>query len=171
MYKEDLALNNLKELICHKTKQNQTNQVSRIFLSILVDLNNVVVQLVTILPLISSSSSLFTWPLRIIPSMPTKFIITITLMFHSFFSPLARSKYLSIFSLSFIFHFVVCQDSKIHWTAISFFLLINTRSGLQVRIRFSFIPQNPREFYLRIFKECGVPHHWIYSQIHSGPEC
>ena len=25
MYKEDLALNNLQKLICHKTKRNKTN--------------------------------------------------------------------------------------------------------------------------------------------------
>ena len=27
MYKEDLALNNLQWLICHKTKQNKTNRL------------------------------------------------------------------------------------------------------------------------------------------------
>ena len=27
MYQQDLALNNLQGLICHKTKRNQTNQL------------------------------------------------------------------------------------------------------------------------------------------------
>ena len=27
MYKQDLTLNNLKELICHKTELNQQNQI------------------------------------------------------------------------------------------------------------------------------------------------
>ena len=32
MYRDDLALNNLKWLICHKTKPNQTNPNIRIFI-------------------------------------------------------------------------------------------------------------------------------------------
>ena len=30
MYKEDLTLNNLQWLICHKTKQNQTKLISAV---------------------------------------------------------------------------------------------------------------------------------------------
>ena len=53
--------------------------------------------MVSILPLISNSSSLFSKPLGTVPSAPTANGITIILIFHSFFCSLAKSKYLSIF--------------------------------------------------------------------------
>ena len=77
-------------------------QFSRTFLSILTNLNNAVVCLVVILPPISISSSfflnLFFW--EDVPSALTTIGITLTLMFHSFCSPLARSKYMFIGLLS-----------------------------------------------------------------------
>ena len=76
--------------------------VSGTLLSILVDLNNVVIGMVSILPLISNSSTPFTNPLENIPSAPITIGITVTLMFHSFLSSLAKSKYKFFFSLSFI---------------------------------------------------------------------
>ena len=48
------------------------------------------------------SKAFFSRPLETIPVAPTVIDITITSMFYSFFSSLLRSKYLSIFSLSFI---------------------------------------------------------------------
>ena len=48
-------------------------------------------------PLISKSSSPCTKPLMTVPSAPITIGITVTFMFHSFFSPLARSRYLSLF--------------------------------------------------------------------------
>ena len=59
--------------------------------------------LVLILSLISNFSSPFFKYFGTAPSIPTTIGITITLMFYSIFSSLARSKYLSIFLLSFIF--------------------------------------------------------------------
>ena len=56
--------------------------------SILADLSNDVVWMVSTCSLISKSSSPFTNPLGIVPSAPTT--IGITVMFHSFFSSLAR---------------------------------------------------------------------------------
>ena len=41
--------------------------------------------------------------LKTVPSAPTTNGITVTFIFHRYFSSLARSKYLSIFSISFIF--------------------------------------------------------------------
>ena len=75
-------------------------QISETFLSILADLINFVVPIDLILPLISNSTHLFSKSLTSIPSAPTNIGTTIT---RSFFSFLARSKYLSIFLLSFIF--------------------------------------------------------------------
>ena len=57
-------------------------------------------QMVLILPLMSNSSSPLFEPLGTVPSSPTTIGITVTLMFYSFFSSQARSKYSSIVSLS-----------------------------------------------------------------------
>ena len=79
--------------------------VSRTFLSILADLNNVVVWMVSTFPLISKSYSSLTIPLGIFPSAPITTGITVTFMFHSFFSSLARSRYSSLFLPSFNYHY------------------------------------------------------------------
>ena len=54
-------------------------------------------------PLISKSSSPSINPLVDLPSAPVTIGITVTLIFHSFFSSLAKSRYLSLFLLSFSF--------------------------------------------------------------------
>ena len=58
--------------------------VSRTLLSILADLNNVVVWIVSTRPLISQSSSPFTNPLVTVPRVPIIIVITVTFMFHGF---------------------------------------------------------------------------------------
>ena len=68
-------------------------QVPRTLLSILVDLNIAVVWMLSVRPPIFNSSS----------PLPITTGITVTFLFHRFFSTLARSKYLSLFSFSFIF--------------------------------------------------------------------
>ena len=82
---------------------NTSPHISRTLLNILADLNNVIVWMVLILPLISDSSSLFSKPFGTIPSAPITIGITVILVFHCIFSSQARSKYFSIFSQSFIF--------------------------------------------------------------------
>ena len=74
-------------------------QVYQTLISILIDLNNAVVWMVLILPLISNSSNLFSKPLGTVLSASLTICTTITFNFHSFLSSLARSKYLSLFSL------------------------------------------------------------------------
>ena len=79
---------------------SKSPQVSRTLLSILAVLNNAVVWMVSIRPPTSKSSSPFNSPLVTVPNAPITIGIIVTFMFHSFFNPLARSRYLSFFSLS-----------------------------------------------------------------------
>ena len=77
--------------------------VSRTLLSILAVLNNVVVWIVSTRPPTSKSSSPFSNRLVPVPNAPITIGIFVSCMFHSFFSSLARSRYLSFFSHSFSF--------------------------------------------------------------------
>ena len=86
-------------------------QVSRTLLSIAVDLCNTVVWIVSTCPLISESSSPFTNPLGIVPRAPITIGITVTFIFHNFFSSLARFRYLSLFS-PFIFTLWSAKTAK-----------------------------------------------------------
>ena len=98
-------------------------QVSRTFLSILANQNNPEVKIVTILRLISFLFLFY-----------SLFWSAVTFMFHCFFSSLARSKYLSIFSLSFLFTFLVCCHFLVP-------LLFQLLSKIQVVVfLFSFFP-------------------------------
>ena len=74
-------------------------QVSKTLLSILIDLNNAVVWLVSVRPPISSTSSSLTKPLGTILKAPIIFGITVTFMLHNFF--LLQNTYLSFRSLWF----------------------------------------------------------------------
>ena len=91
-------------------------QISRTLLSILGDLNNAVVCGVSILSLIFQFFQFFCKPSETIPSATTTTSIRVTLMFHCFcccfFSSLARSKYLSIFSFPFIFNLWSTRKTK-----------------------------------------------------------
>ena len=76
-------------------------QVSRTLLSILADLNYIVVWMVSIHPLVTMSSSLYSNLLVTVPSAWIRIGITVIFMFHCFYSSLVRFKYLSFFSFSF----------------------------------------------------------------------
>ena len=98
-------------------------QVSRTHLSILADLSNTVVLKFSILLLISSSSSPFSKLPRIVLIAPTTIGITLTLIFHGFFSSQARSKYLSIVSFFFIFtQWSVRMAKSTRWQILFFFV-------------------------------------------------
>ena len=99
---------------------NKSPQISRILFSILAVLNNAVVSMVFTHPPNSKSSSFFKNPLATVPKAPIGMIITI--MFHSpFFNSLAKSRYLSFFSLSFCFILWSAGTTKIHDFASSHF--------------------------------------------------
>ena len=78
-------------------------QVSRTLLSILFVLYNVVVWMVSTRPPTSKSSNPYSNPFVTVSKASITISIIVTCMFHSFFNPLARSRYLSFFSHSFSF--------------------------------------------------------------------
>ena len=86
-----------------KLTERKFLQVSRTRLGILTNLSNALVWMISILYLIPNFSGLFSKILGTVPSAVSTIGITVTLMFHNFFSFLARTKYLSIFSFPFIF--------------------------------------------------------------------
>ena len=116
---------------------SKSPQVSRTLLSILTTLNNAVVWMVSIHPSTSRSSSPFNNPLVTVPKAPITIGIIVTFMFHSFFNPQARSRYLSFFSHSFSFILWSVRTAKSTILQILFFLLIIIRSSLLVEIRWS----------------------------------
>ena len=83
---------------------NMSPQVSWNLLRILVDFNNALHCMVCILRRISNSASLFSQSLVTVPGALTIIGITVAFMSHRFSHSLARSKYLFIFSLFFIFN-------------------------------------------------------------------
>ena len=116
--------------------ESKSSQVSRIFLAILADLNNIVVLRVSICPLISMSSSPLTNLLGIVPSASIIIGITTTSIFHScFFCSLVRSRYLSLFSLYSNFTLWYTWKAKSTIRQVLFFII--TRSGRLAEIMWS----------------------------------
>ena len=72
--------------------------------AILIDLNNAVVWMVTIFPVISNYSCPLSISLGTVPSQTITSGINVLLMFHSIFRSPARSKYLPLFLFSLIFY-------------------------------------------------------------------
>ena len=84
---------------------SKSPQVSRTRLRILAVLSNAVIWIVSTCPPTSKSSRPFNNPLVIVPNAPITIGTIVTFMFHSFFNSLARSRYLSFFSLSFYYYY------------------------------------------------------------------
>ena len=103
-------------------------QVSRTRLRIPTVLSNAVVSIVSTRLPTSTSSRPFNNHLVIVPNAPITIGTIVTFMFHSFFNSLARSRYLSFFSISF--RFILWSAG----TAKSPILQIIMRSGLLARI-------------------------------------
>ena len=97
---------------------SKSPRVSRTLLSILADLNNAIVCLVSVRPLISNSSKTFTQ--EVVLSTPLASGITITFMFHSFLVPWQDLSFCLFFDL-FDFNSVVGRDGKVHYSAGSLF--------------------------------------------------
>ena len=115
---------------------SKSPQVSRTRLRILSVLSNAVVWIVSTRPPTSKSSRPFNNPLVIVPKAPITIGTIVTFMFHSFFNSLARSRYLSFFSLSFRF---------IMWSA-------GTAKSTILQIQFFFVDYYDDYYYLlRVF--------------------
>ena len=120
-----------------RLNDSKSPQVSRTRLSILAVLSNAVVWIVSTRPLTSKSSRPFNNPFVTVPNAPITIGTIVTFMFHSFFNSLARSRYLSLFSLSFRFILWFAGTAKSTILQILFLLLIIMGSGLLAGIRWS----------------------------------
>ena len=115
---------------------SKSPQASRTLLSILAVLNNTVVWMVSTRPPTSKSSSSFISPLVTVPKAPITIGIIVTFMLHIFYNSLARSRYLSFFSLSFSFILWSAGTAKSTILQVLFsFLLITIMAGLLTEIR------------------------------------
>ena len=118
---------------------SKSPQVSRTLLGILAVLNNAVVWMVSTRPSTFKSSSPFNNPLVTVQKAPITIGIIVTFMFHSFFnSLLARSTYLSFFSLSFSFILLSAHTTKstiLQVLYFFFFFFFIIRSCLLAEIR------------------------------------
>ena len=108
---------------------SKSPQVFRTLLSILADLSNAVVWMASTCPLISMSSSPFTNPINI--------GITVTFIFHSFFSSIARFTFSSLFSPSFNFTLWSAGTTKSTIRQVFLYLLTITKFGRLAEIRWS----------------------------------
>ena len=98
-------------------------------------------------PLISNSSSLLIKLLEIVSSAPITIGITVTFMFLSFFSSLARSKYLSLFLFSLFLP--GWQNPLFGWFSHSYQLSLVLVFWL--RLGDLFVSQNLRKFCVSFF--------------------
>ena len=103
--------------------------------------------MISIVLLISNSPSLMFKTLGTIPSAPITIGITVSFIFHIFVRSLARSKYLSISSLLFIFTVSLEGKNPLDDNFVFFFLT----KTLVFWLGYSFVYQGSREFYASHF--------------------
>ena len=116
---------------------SKSPQVSRTRLSILAVLSNAVIWIASTRPPTSKSSRSFNNPLVIVPKAPITIGTIVTCRFHSFFSSLARSRYLFFFPILSVLFCDQLGKQSLQFCKFSFFLLIFIRSGLLAEIRWS----------------------------------
>ena len=100
-----------------------SSQISKTRLSILVDVNNAVIWMFFSLPLPFDCSNPVSNRWGNVSSTPITLAMAITLMFHSFFNSLLRSKYFFMFLLSFIFTVWFAGTAKSTTQPLLFFCL------------------------------------------------
>ena len=123
-------------------------QVSRTLLGILAVPSNAVVWMVsTHLPTFKSSSP-FDNPLVTVSKAPITIGIIVTFIFHSFFNSLARSRYLSLFSLSISFILRTARTAKLTMLQILFFCWLLSGLVFWQRLGDPFVCQSPIGVYM-----------------------
>ena len=142
---------------------SKSPQVSRTRLSILVVLSNAVVWIVSTRPPTSKFSRPFNNPFVTVPNAPITIGTIVTFMFHSFFNSLARSRYLSFFSLSFRFILWSAGTAKSTILLILFLLLIIMRSGLLAGIRWSVCMLKSHRSLCESFSRTGAGYFKLYN--------
>ena len=152
------------------SSDSKSPQVSRILLSILAVLNNVVFWMVSTRPPTSKSSSPFNNPLVTLPNAPIMIDIIVTVMFHSLFQFSSKVVVLILLFTFFQFYSVVSRDSKIDNFASSFFfLLIIIRSGLLAEISWSVCMLKSHRSLCLLFSRTGaglcIYHLFVWSNL------
>ena len=143
---------------------SKSPQVSRTLLSILADLNNAVVWIVSIRPLISKSCRPFINPLETVPSVTTITDINDTFMFYNFIISRARFRYLFFFSLSFIFTLWSTGTVLSTIQQVSFFCWRLLGLVVGPRLDDPFVSQNPREVCVSHFPG-GIYHFFAWTNL------
>ena len=146
-------------------RDSKSPQVTRTLLSILADFNNVVVWMVSTHPLIFKSFSSFINLLMTVSSAPITIGITVTFMFHSFFSSLARSRNISLFSPSF--SFIMSSAGTAESTlrkVFSFFCWLSESLVVWSILGDPFVSQNPREVCASHFP-VRIVHYYYYCAL------
>ena len=164
---------------CWSLSDSKSPQISRTRLRILAVLSNAVVWTVFTRPPTSKSSRPFNNPLVIVPKAPITIGTIVTFMFHSFFNSLARSRYLSFFSLSF--RFILWSAGTAKSTILQllfFFLLIIIRFGLLAGIRWSVCMLKSHRSLCESFSRTGaglcIYHLFVWSNwnfLHISQSC
>ena len=121
-------------------------------------------------PLISKSSSPCINPLMTVPRALITIGITVTFMFHSFFNSLARSRYLTFFSLSFnsTLWSVGTLKSSIQQVLFLFLLTIIRPSHLATMKWSVCIAKSPRSSCISIFRTDSrlcIYHFFVWSNL------
>ena len=96
---------------------NKSPRVSMTFFSILADLNNVVVWMVSTHSLISKSSSPFNNPSMTVPRVPIINCVNVTFIFHSVFQFLSNVLVFILLLNFFLFCSVFSRDSQVYNSA------------------------------------------------------
>ena len=141
---------------------SQFSWVFRTLLSILADVNSDMVRIISILPLVYNFFRFLSRPLKTVPSATTATGITVTscsTVFVVLFCSLAKTNYLFIFLLSFIFTLRSTETPKS--TKCLFFCFVG-----KYRVSFAWelpIPLSPHNLLIQFLYELSIDDFNIYS--------
>ena len=131
-------------MVFHWTlSDSNSHEVFQTLLSILADINNAVVWMVSARPLISKSSSPGINSLVTVPRAPITIGINVTFMFQCFFQFPSKVEVFILLFTFFQFFLVVSRYSKVHIFASSLFCWLLLGLVVWVRLNDPFVCQNP----------------------------